>query len=104
MKKATARLTWTPVLSAGGGPIYLALADAIAADIAAGCLRPGQSLPAQRVLAEELDVDLTTVTRAYNEARRRGLIDATVGRGTFVSGGETAPLKAVPQPPVDMTM
>ena len=30
-------------------------------------------------------LDLTTVTRAYGEARRRGLLDAQVGRGTFVS-------------------
>lgn len=104
MKKATLRLAWRPVLRDGGGPIYLALANAMAADIAAGQLRPGQSLPAQRALAEALDIDLTTVTRAYNEARRRGLIEATVGRGTFVSGGETAPIKLVPQSPVDMTM
>src|SRR4029078_5906437 len=29
--------------------------------------------------------ELPTVTRALNEARRRGLVDATVGRGTFIS-------------------
>jgi DNA-binding transcriptional MocR family regulator len=41
-------------------------------------------------LAHALDVDLTTVTRGYAEARRRGLLVARVGRGTFVrdiSGG-----------------
>ena len=27
---------------------------------------------------------MTTVTRAFNEARRRGLIDATTGRGSYV--------------------
>lgn len=45
----------------------------------------GQRLPTHRSLAKALDVDLTTVTRAYGEARRRGLIDARVGQGTFVS-------------------
>jgi DNA-binding transcriptional MocR family regulator len=104
MKKPAPRPSWTPELRQADGPIYLALADAMAADIAAGRLRPGQSLPAQRALAEELDVDLTTVTRAYKEAQRRGLIEATVGRGTFVSGGESARPKPVPQSPVDMTM
>lgn len=45
----------------------------------------GQRLPTHRSLAKALGVDLTTVTRAYGEARRRGLIDARVGQGTFVS-------------------
>jgi DNA-binding transcriptional MocR family regulator len=68
----------------GGGPIYLGIAEAMAADIASGRLRPGQRLPPHRALAAALGIDLTTVTRAYNEARRRGLIDAGAGRGTFV--------------------
>lgn len=45
----------------------------------------GQRLPTHRSLAKALGLDLTTVTRAYGEARRRGLIDARVGQGTFVS-------------------
>jgi len=72
------------MLNRGDGPIYLALADALEADIGSGRLRQGQPLPAHRPLAEALGVDLTTVTRAYKEARRRGLIVATTGRGTFV--------------------
>jgi DNA-binding transcriptional MocR family regulator len=47
-------------------------------------VQPGARLPPQRAIAEFLGVDLTTVTRAFNEARRRGLIDARAGRGTFV--------------------
>ena len=42
-------------------------------------------MPAQRAIAEALGVDLTTVTRAFNEARRRGLVEAQAGRGTFIS-------------------
>ncbi len=61
------------------------IVDALAADIASGRLVRGQQLPTHRALANALDVDLTTVTRAYGEARRRGLLDAQVGRGTFVS-------------------
>ncbi|WP_233559889.1 aminotransferase-like domain-containing protein [Oleomonas cavernae] len=76
---------WHPAgVKQTAGPIYLGIADAMADDIAAGRLAPGQRLPPHRVLAEALAVDLTTVTRAYNEARRRGLIDAAPGRGTFV--------------------
>jgi DNA-binding transcriptional MocR family regulator len=76
---------WAPSLRGRTGPRYRAIADAIAADIASGRLAPGQPLPTQRELADRLGINFTTVTRAYTEARRRGLITATVGRGTFVA-------------------
>jgi len=66
------------------GPIYQAIADAIGQEIEAGRLKPGGRLPTQRVLARQLGVTLTTVTRAYVEAQRRGLLNGEVGRGTFV--------------------
>ena len=66
------------------GPIYQAIADAIGLEIEAGRLKPGARLPTQRVLARQLGVTLTTVTRAYVEAQRRGLLNGEVGRGTFV--------------------
>ncbi len=69
------------------GPIYQAIADAIGREIEAGHLRPGSQLPTQRVLARQLGVTLTTVTRAYVEAQRRGLLSGEVGRGTFVRPG-----------------
>ena len=100
---------WQPELPAAAlnGPIYLAIADRLAADIAAGRLRPGQRLPPHRSLAEALGVDLTTVTRAYNEARRRGLIEAGVGRGTFVRAAMPQPGTVEPlvrSPAVDLGM
>jgi DNA-binding transcriptional MocR family regulator len=66
------------------GPIYQAIADAIGREIETGRLKPGGRLPTQRVLARQLGVTLTTVTRAYVEAQRRGLLSGEVGRGTFV--------------------
>lgn len=78
-------MDWIPTLSEWQGPIFLRIVDAIAADIGSGKLVRGQRLPTHRALAAALDVDLTTVTRAYGEARRRGLLDARVGQGTFVS-------------------
>jgi DNA-binding transcriptional MocR family regulator len=102
---------WAPVVGRSKGPIYLALVDAMATDIASGRLRPGQAMPTQRVLAKQLGVDLTTITRAYGEARRRGLIDATVGRGTIVRASAPAavqpakaPLMGAARPLVDTTM
>ncbi|WP_236020501.1 aminotransferase-like domain-containing protein [Sabulicella rubraurantiaca] len=75
---------WAPRLAGRGGPIYLAIADAIDEAIKSGELPGGARLPTHRAMAEALGVDLTTVTRAYREARQRGLLEATVGRGTFV--------------------
>ena len=78
------------------GPLYLAVADAIGQAIGRRELSAGDRLPPQRQLAIALQVDLTTITRAYAEARRRGLLDAQVGRGTFVrDAGEPT---AAPEP------
>ncbi|GJD36405.1 aminotransferase-like domain-containing protein [Methylobacterium aerolatum] len=75
---------WNPTIAGDAGPKYLAIVKALADDIRAGRLSPGVRLPPQRALAKHLNVDLTTVTRAFNEARRSGLIDAAAGRGSFV--------------------
>ena len=84
-RAAPSTAAWRPDLARGAGmPRYLALADIMAEDIAAGRLADGERLPTHRALADFLGVDLTTVTRGYREAQRRGLIAATVGRGTFV--------------------
>ncbi|WP_077965086.1 PLP-dependent aminotransferase family protein [Ensifer adhaerens] len=77
-------ITWQPAIRKSDGPLYLAIADAIAADISEGRLSEGMRLPPQRVLAETLGIDFTTVSRAYNEARHRGLVEGRVGQGTYV--------------------
>ena len=79
---------WIPVLEAGPRPVYLKIVDALADARSNGRLQPGDRLPPQRELARLLRVDLTTVTRAFSEARRRNLIDAMAGRGTFITPGE----------------
>lgn len=105
---------WQPDLTNRARPVYLAIADALADDIAGGRLAAGQRLPPQRVLADRLGVDLTTVSRAYSEARRRGLLDARVGQGTFVRAPNAPSESAAPAPSlrpaatpaavIDMTM
>ena len=76
--------TWIPDLRQAKGPIYLAIADAVGSDVRSGDLRPGERLPTHRDLAKHLGVNVTTVSRAYAEAGRRGLTEGEVGRGTFV--------------------
>ena len=76
---------WLPRLAANGGPRFLQIADALQAAVVAGLLKPGERLATQRQLAALLDLDLTTVTRAYDEARRRNLLEGRGARGTYVA-------------------
>ena len=76
---------WLPRLAAQGGPRFLQIADALQAAVADRSLTPGDRLPPQRQLAAQLDVDLTTITRAYDEARRRHLLEGRGARGTYVA-------------------
>ena len=75
---------WTPDLRQRSGPRYIAIAEALAEDTGGGRLRPGTRLPTHRDLADRLGVTVGTITRAYAEAIRRGLVTGEVGRGTFV--------------------
>jgi DNA-binding transcriptional MocR family regulator len=96
-------MEWTPTIVDRQGPLYQRIVNALAEDIAAGRLRQGQTLPTHRALARALGVDLTTVTRAFAEARRQGLTEATVGRGTFVKALPSAALRAA-SPGIDLSM
>lgn len=105
MTKSLSATIWTPRLKPGSGPVYLAIADALEADIASGKLPPGTRLPPQRALADSLGIDFTTVTRAYAEARGRGLLTGKVGQGTFVRGGRTLSRAGFPaEGRVDLSM
>ena len=75
---------WTPDIAGSDQPLYAAIADAIAADIAAGRLAIGDRLPPQRRVAAAMGMDVSTISRGYAEAVRRNLVEAHVGRGTFV--------------------
>ncbi len=91
-------------IEASRQPIYLSIADTIGELAATGELAAGGRLPPQRRLAAALAVDLTTVTRALNEARRRGLVEATVGRGSFITGTARHAWPGEARALVDMTM
>jgi DNA-binding transcriptional MocR family regulator len=99
---------WLAPLTAAEGPRYLQIADLIARALADGRLRPGDRLPPQRQLAALLRVDLTTVTRAYDEAKRRNLLVGRGARGTYAAAPKVAlaPLidlsMNIPPPPEDV--
>jgi GntR family transcriptional regulator len=71
-------------------PIYLQIADAVRAAVAAGVYRPGESLPSLRAMAIQVHVNPNTVQRAYDELEREGLIYSQRGRGLFVAERGTA--------------
>lgn len=75
---------WSPRLPDSPEPIYARIADAVERDVRSGLLLPGSRLPTHRQLAADLGVTPVTVTRAYAEAARRGLVESSSGRGTFI--------------------
>ncbi|MBA0434555.1 PLP-dependent aminotransferase family protein [Stenotrophomonas maltophilia] len=90
---------WVQDVLAHTGPIYLRIVNSLERTVRRGGLAPGQRLPSQRALALQLGVDLTTVTRAFDEARKRGLIEARGPQGSFI-----APPKAGFEQVVDLSM
>lgn len=90
-QRARSRCQWLPDMQDSEGPFYKALVDQLASDIAGGRLQPGERLPPQRLLADALGVTVGTITRAYREAERRGLVEARVGSGTRVRGHHEPP-------------
>lgn len=82
-------MSWRPDLRQTTGPKYLALADLLEAGIKSGALKGGTKLPPQRELADFLDINLSTVSRAFKLCEQRGLLSASVGNGTYVSSGVT---------------
>src|SRR5258706_10308763 len=85
---------WNPEIDTAGAR-YLAIAEALSGDVKSGRLRPGDRLPTHRDLAYRLGVTVGTVTRAYAEAARRGLVGGEVGRGTYVRDTRPASFSAL---------
>ena len=71
-------------LSSGHGAKYKRLAEAMELRILDGSIEGGAKLPPHRSLADRLGVTIGTVSRAYAELERMGLVVARVGDGTFV--------------------
>ncbi|WP_332275311.1 PLP-dependent aminotransferase family protein [Bacillus velezensis] len=82
-------MSWKPKKDSLSRPLYLSIAALLEFDIANGSLSPGTKLPPQRELADFLDINFTTITRAYKICEKKGLIYAVTGRGTFVSPNAT---------------
>jgi Transcriptional regulators containing a DNA-binding HTH domain and an aminotransferase domain (MocR family) and their eukaryotic orthologs len=78
-------MTWKPNKNQLTSPLYLSIANLLEYDILNGYLAPNTKLPPQRELADYLDINLSTITRAFKICELKGLIYATTGKGTFVA-------------------
>lgn len=82
--KSTLMEDWNRVLSCCDKPAYIGIAEAIELEIQQGILKLDDRLPPIRELAKGLNLDYTTVARAYQEAQHRGLITSKAGVGSYV--------------------
>ncbi|MFM9966502.1 MAG: GntR family transcriptional regulator [Planctomycetaceae bacterium] len=78
-----------------GVPIYRQLMDQVQSHIHAGRLPSGEMLPSVRQMAEELQVNPMTVSKAYSLLERDGLIERVRGQGMRVKGGAARALLPV---------
>lgn len=75
---------WQPDLLQKGTAKYRALLDAIRAALENGTISKGDRLPPVRDMAWQLKITPGTVARAYQLGIEEGLLEAQVGRGTFI--------------------
>lgn len=74
-------------------PIYIQIVSQIKKLVLDGKLKPGDSIPAMRTLAKDLNVSVITVQKAYEILRDEGFLNTVVGKGTFVEMPEIHDLK-----------
>jgi GntR family transcriptional regulator len=66
-------------------PIYVQIMDEVRRALVLGTLGPDDPLPSVRQLAVELRVNPNTVSQAYRELERQGVVHVRRGQGTYVS-------------------
>lgn len=90
-------MSWRPVLRRTGTAMYRELAQQLERDVESGVLLPGTKLPPQRELADFLDINLSTVSRAFKLCADKGLLTGSVGDGTYVSYSSLTRLNSAPK-------
>lgn len=71
-------------------PDYLRVVEDISARIRSGELKPGEKLPSYRELADQFELSISTIMRAYWLLKVQGWVVGHQGKGTYVA----------PHPPV----
>lgn len=94
MTEVASFLSADDLQSAGQGPLYVKLQQALAGAIRSGRLKSGDALPPERDLAEHASISRVTVRKAVDELVRQGILVRRHGSGTFVA----KPVEKVEQP------
>lgn len=94
MTEVASFLSANDIQSAGQGPLYVKLQQALAGAIRSGRLKSGDALPPERELAEYASISRVTVRKAVDELVRQGILVRRHGSGTFVA----KPVEKVEQP------
>lgn len=66
-------------------PIYVQIVDEVRRALVLGTLAPDDPLPSVRDLAVKLRVNPNTVSQAYRELERQGMVYVRRGQGTYAS-------------------
>jgi len=69
--------------------VYEKVVKRLKSSIAEGTLKPGDKLPAERVLAQMLGISRTSLREALKLLSAEGLIDIKHGKGVFIAEKET---------------
>lgn len=74
-------------------PIYMQIVEKLHGLMVAGRLSPGDPLPSVRQMADVLQVNASTVKKAYRWLADAALVSTCQGRGSFVSSRPLAALE-----------
>lgn len=75
-------------------PIYEQIVEQLKALVAKGAMKAGDRVPSVRELSSMLLINPNTVSKAYQELERQGVIQTIRGKGTFVSSNEAPRMAA----------
>ena len=73
------------VSPSSGVPIYRQIIDQVNALVVSGRLKPGDALPSIRKLAESLEVNMMTISKAYARLEVDGVLNRMRGVGMVVA-------------------
>jgi GntR family transcriptional regulator len=65
-------------------PLYVQIVDEVRRALVLGRLAVDESLPSVRQLAADLRINPNTVSQAYRELEREGVVEVRRGQGTYV--------------------
>lgn len=67
-----------------GAPLYRQLMDQLRVEIFSGRLAPGEMLPSVRQVAQDLEINPMTVSKAYSRLQEDGVLERVPGLGMRV--------------------